>query len=279
MSVSMFGMQAQTAQEMALSVMRFFSKYTLSLIGSAIILIVGWFFAILVGKFLKRKLIKHRADVTIIKFLVQIVEISVVMVALLIALGNLGITIAPFIAGLGVLGFGTSFALQGPLSNYAAGVSLIFTKPFKVGDIIEFGEYVGQVEDITLARVIIITLDGTRIVIPNKKIIGEVLHNYSDFKRLDIKVGVSYSSDVDKAIRIVKDQKNVSQKPQPKVGISELADSNINIYARIWCKQTDYWDLLFTINKAIHDKFGKEGVVIPFPQRDVHLYNNKKEDS
>ncbi|MCX5656980.1 MAG: mechanosensitive ion channel family protein [Candidatus Omnitrophica bacterium] len=283
MSISMFGMQAQTAQEMASSVIRFFSKYTLSLIGSAIILIVGWLFAILVGKFLKRKLIKHRADVTIIKFLVQIVEISVVMVALLTALGNLGITIAPFIAGLGVLGFGTSFALQGPLSNYAAGVSLIFTKPFEVGDIIEFGEYVGQVEDITLARVIIMTLDGTRIIIPNKKIIGEVLHNYSDFKQLDIKVGVSYNSDVDKAIRIVKDiisdQKNVSQKPPPKVGISELADSSINIYARIWCKQTDYWDLLFTINKEIYNKFGKEGVVIPFPQRDVHLYNNKKEDS
>jgi len=117
----------------------------------------------------KRMLVKRNADVTITKFLVDIIVIFMVSIAALLALENFGITIAPFIAGLSVIGFGTSFALQGPLSNYAAGATLVFTKPFKVGDIMEIGDCVGQVEDMTLARTIIKTLDGTRVIIPNKR--------------------------------------------------------------------------------------------------------------
>lgn len=280
MGGSMFGMQMMTAQEIASKVMRFFQKYTFTLIGSIVIVAAGWLLAVLIGRFLRRMLLKRNADVTITKFLVDIVRVSIIAFAALIALGNFGITIAPFIAGLSVIGLGTSFALQGPLSNYAAGATLVFTKPFKVGDIMEIGEWVGQVEDMTLARTLIKTLDGTRIVIPNKKIIGEVIHNYADYKKLDIKVGIGYNTDVDKAISLVKgviaNQKLISSKPQPKVGISEFADSSIMIYARLWCRQSDYWDLMFAVNKAIYDEFRKSGVDIPFPQRDVHIYNDGK---
>ena len=143
----------------------------------------------------------------------------------------------------GVIGFGTSFALQGPLSNYAAGITLIFTKPFKVGDIIEVSSVMGEVMDMTLARTQVKTVDGTQIVIPNKHIVGEVIHNYSNFKKLDITVGVSYDSDMEQAINVVKNivkaEPRIAQNPEPKIGISEFADSSINIYSRLWCKQKD----------------------------------------
>jgi small conductance mechanosensitive channel len=207
------------------------------------------------------------------------VKVIIIAFFALIALGKFGITIAPFIAGLSVVGFGTSFALQGPLSNYAAGVSLIFTKPFKVGDIIEVTGVMGEVQDMTLARTELKTVDGTKIVIPNKQIIGEIIHNYSELKKVDITVGVSYDSDMDKAIKVVKEvingDKRVSREPESKIGISEFADSSINIYARIWCKQAEYWDVMFDINKGINDAFNKNNITIPFPQRDIHVYSQK----
>jgi len=277
---SLFSAQMRTSQEIIAIVMEFFVKYSLNLLGSTIVLCAGWIVAKFIGAFVRGLLIRRHADVTITKFLVGILKALILTCALLVALGNFGITIFPFIAGLSVLGFGTSFALQGPLSNYAAGATLVFTKPFRVGDIVEVGEWVGEVEDMTLARTMIKTVDGTRVVIPNKKIIGEVLHNYSEFKKLDIKVGVSYGTDMDKAVALVKkiisDDRRVTQRPQPKVGISELGESGVVIYARIWCKQSDYWDLMFDVNKSIYDTFKKNSVTIPFPQRDVHLYNEKK---
>jgi small conductance mechanosensitive channel len=275
MGSSLFGMQARTAQEMAYIAMSFISKNILNIAGSLIMLVVGWFVAKLLANLLKFILLKNNADITITKFLADVLKCSVMVVVLLIALGNFGITIAPFVAGLGAAGFGLSFAFQGPLSNYAAGATLIFTKPFKVGDILEVNNQIGQVEDMTLARTIILTLDGTRIIVPNKKIIGEIMHNYSQFKKLDIKVGVSYSSDIEKAVRLVKgvveQDKRVARKPEPKIGVSNFADSSITVYARIWCKQADYWDVMFAMHQAIFESFKNNGITIPFPQRDVHM--------
>jgi small conductance mechanosensitive channel len=280
MNAQLFGLQARTAQEIAYICLDFISKNTVNIIGGVIILAVGWFIAKVVGKAIQLLLLRRKADVTITKFFVDIVKLLILFTALLIALGNFGITIAPFIAGLGALGFGASFALQGPLSNYAAGATLVFTKPFKVGDILEVGGHVGEVEDMTLARTIMRTLDGTRIVIPNKKIIGEIMHNYSDCKKVDIKVGVAYYSDMDRAIIAVKQavhaNKKVAPKPQPKIGISEFADSGVIIYARLWCAQADYWDVLFDVNKRIFEEFKKTGIVIPYPQRDVNIISKEK---
>ena len=271
----MFGFQMKTAQEMAYIAMDFISKNILNIIGSIIVLAGGWILAKFLGKILQFFLLRRKADVTITKFLVDILKLLVMCGAILITLGNFGITIAPFIAGLGAVGIGASFALQGPLSNYAAGATLIFTKPFKVGDILEVNGQVGEVVDMTLARTIMRTLDGTLVIIPNKKVIGEIIHNYAEFKLLNINVGVAYLSDTDKVIRLVKEvvssNKRVINKPAPKVGISEFGDSSINIYARVWCRQSDYWDLMFDINKAILDAFRKNSITIPFPQREVKI--------
>jgi len=230
-----------------------------------------------VGNLAARLLQKKHVDVVVSKFLVGGVKLAILTFAFIVALGKFGIEIAPLIAGISVVGFGTSFALQGPLSNYASGATLIFTKPFKVGEIIEVAGVMGEVLDMKLPRTEIKTVDGNTIVIPNKHIIGEIIHNYSTAKRLDIRVGVSYKSDMDKAIGIVRDviKKDARVIKEPNVGISEFADSSVNIYARVWCKQDDYWNVLFSINKNIFDEFNKQGVEIPFPQRDVHIIENK----
>ena len=210
-------------------------------------------------------------------FLVGGVKLVIMAFAVIVALGKFGIEIAPLIAGISVVGFGTSFALQGPLSNYASGATLIFTKPFKVGDIIEVAGVMGEVLDMKLPRTEIKTVDGNTIVIPNKHIIGEIIQNYSMAKKLDISIGVSYSTDMDKAIGIVRDvikkEEKVLSTKEPKVGITEFADSSVNIFARLWCAQDDYWDVKFNVNKHIFEAFNKEGIDIPFPQRDVHVIN------
>lgn len=254
-------------------------KYGFQVFGGMIVLIIGWILGNYVEKLVKQFLNKKHIDLTVTKFLGLLSKWIVVAMALLVALGKFGIEIAPFIAGLSVIGFATSFALQGPLSNYAAGATLIFTKPFKVGDIIEVAGVVGEVEDMTLPRTEIRTVDGTKYYVPNKHIIGEIIHNFSEFKRVDIDVGVSYNTDVDKAIRainkVLKSEARVMTTPEPRVGISAFADSAINLHGRFWTKQVNYWEVLFDVNKAILAEFNKNDIVIPFPQRDVYLYQKK----
>lgn len=280
MGSSLFGMQARTAQELAYIAMDFISKNIANIIGSIIILAVAWAIALFLGSAVKFLLLRRNADITITKFLVDILRFLIICVALLIALGNFGITIAPFVAGLGAAGFGLSFAFQGPLSNYASGATLIFTKPFRVGDVLEVNGQVGLVENMTLARTLIRTVDGAQIVIPNRKIIGEMMLIHSRFRRIDIKVGVSYGSDIDKTLRLVRAvvdaDKRITRDPRPVTGVLEFADSSIIIYARIWCPRTEYWDVTFDVNKAIMDSFRDNGVTIPFPQRDVHIVTKEK---
>ncbi len=272
--------QATTVHKLIDIILEAVVKYSFQVLGGIIVLVVGWFIAKIVCRFVQTFLERHNVDVTVVKFLIGTTRLIIMAFAGLVALGKFGIEIAPFIAGLSVVGFGTSFALQGPLSNYAAGASLIFTKPFKVGDIIEVVGVMGEVQDMTLPRTILKTVDGTMIVIPNKHIIGEIIHNFLDLKRVDIKVGVGYKSDVEKAIHIIEgvisQEKRIFRNEQkPKVGISEFAESSVNLYARIWCKQADYWDVLFDLNKKILAEFNRQQIEIPFPQRDVHMIEGK----
>lgn len=267
--------QIETAKKLIDIIAEFLIKYSFQVIGGLIVLFIGWLVARQVARITNRFLRTKNIDITVSKFIVASVKVLILSFALIVALGKFGIEIAPLIAGLSVAGVGIGFALQGPLSNIAAGISLIFTKPFKVGDIVEVVEQVGEVVDIKLARTELKTVDGTTIIIPNKHIIGEIIENFSTFKRLDIKVGVSYSSDMDKVISVVKnviheESRIVSE--NAKIGIEEFGDSSVNIYARVWCKQDNYWSVLFDVNKKILEVFKKNNIEIPFPQRDVHLY-------
>ncbi|MDP8212854.1 MAG: mechanosensitive ion channel family protein [Candidatus Zapsychrus exili] len=265
--------QLDTVKNLVQVITEFGVKYSFQVIGGLIVLALGWVVAGYIGKIIIGMLEKKNVDVTVSKFLVGTVKFIIIAFAGIVALGKFGIEIAPLIAGVSVAGFGLSFALQGPLSNYASGATLIFTKPFKVGEIIEVAGVMGEVTDMKLPRTEIRTMDGDLVFIPNKHIVGEVIHNYSTDKRLDLNVGVSYSADIGRAIKIVEDSIKIDKRVTkgPKVGITEFADSSVNIYARVWCRQDDYLDVMFDANKNIFDSLKKNNIEIPFPQRDVRI--------
>ncbi len=267
--------QWSTAKSLIDTLIDFCVKYSFQVIGGLIVLFLGWIVAGYVAKWLLKFFNKKAIDVTVSKFIVGIVKILIIVFAVIVALGKFGIEIAPLIAGISVVGFGTSFALQGTLSNFAAGISLIFTKPFKVGEIIEVAGVMGEVTDIKLPRTELKTIDGTKIVVPNNHIVGEIIQNYSDFKRMKVVIGISYSSNIQQAIQIVKEiveaDSRVINAKEAKIGVEEFADSSINICARLRVKQDEYFDTLFSINNQIFEKFSEANIEIPFPQRDVHL--------
>ena len=271
--------QVETVKKLATLIIEFFVKYSFQVLGGIIVLVLGWF----IGGFISRRLLLFfdgkKFDVTVSKFIAQCVKLMVMVFAVIVALGKFGIEIAPLIAGLSVAGFGLSFALQGPLSNYAAGVSLIFTKPFKVGDIVEVAGRTGEVLEIKLPRTELRTVDGVLIMIPNNDIVGEIIHNCSEFKRVDIEVGVAYSCDVDKAIQIIRDiikaDQRINQGAKAQIGIQGFGDSSVDLQARVWCPQDQYYQVLYEVNKKIFDAFNQNGIVIPFPQRDVHVIKNE----
>jgi small conductance mechanosensitive channel len=254
-------------------------KYSFQVLGGIIVLVGGWIIANFVARFVGNFLAKKKIDVTVAKYMVSVTKMVIMLFALIAALSKFGIEIAPFIAGLSVVGLGASLAMQGPISNYAAGAILIFTKPFKVGDLIEVINISGEVEDMTLPRTILKTVDGDTIVVPNKHIIGEIIHNSSDFKRVDLTVGVAYTSDVDLVIRLIKEtlkkDTRVNQSREPKVGITEFADSSIDIFVRFWCRQADFYDVKFAVNRSILQVLRDNKVTIPFPQREIRILDGK----
>ncbi len=251
-------------------------RYSFQIIGAIIILFVGWMLSRFASKMIRRALHQKKIDITVERFFVQMVRWMVFALALLLALSCLGVQVAPLIAGLSVAGVGIGLALQGPLSNYASGVTLIFTKPFKVGEIIEVAGVQGEVKDISLPRTELLGLDGSIIIIPNKHIIGEIIKNYSEYRKLEIEIGISYNSSVDLALRIIenilKNNKLIPSNQPIKVGIQGFGDSAINLRAFVWVSQSNYSDVKFAVNKAILDEFQRQGVVIPFPQMDIYLH-------
>lgn len=270
--------QLDTAKNLIQMITEFLVKYSFQVIGGIVVLVIGWMIAGFIANWIKKFLDSKNVDVTVTKFITGFIKVGVFSFAVIVAMGKFGIEIAPLIAGISVAGFGLSFALQGPLSNFAAGAVLIFTKPFKVGDIVEVAGEMGEIIDLKLARTDMRTVDGNLVVIPNKHIVGEIIHNFSDAKRVDVKVGVSYSADIGKSIKVVADVIAADERVirKAKTGISDFGDSSVNIYARVWCKQDNYWDVLFDLNKKIFDAFKKEGIEIPFPQRDVHIIQEGK---
>ena len=268
-------MEMTTTGRLMSLILEMIVKYGFQVLAGVIILIAGWLVAKFVAKFVADFLGKRRVDITVVKFVSGVAKLLVMAFALLVALGKFGIEVTPLIAGLSVAGVGVSLALQGTLSNYAAGTSLIFTKPFKVGDIIEVAGVMGEVEDINLGSTNLTRVDGVKVVVPNKHIIGEIIHNYSGLKGMDIRVGVSYSTDLQKAVGIIRSiigkEKRVVQEKEPQIGIAEFADSSVTLTVKLWCRQSDYLGVLFGINQGIFEEFRRNQIEIPFPQREVHL--------
>lgn len=268
-------------QKLIDTAIEFCVNYSFQVLGAIIILILGvvasnWVARILLSLFEKKKL-----DITLSKFLAGMAKILVLVFVILIALGKFGITIAPFIAALGALAFGASFALQGPLSNYGAGLTIILTRPFVVGNTITVANVSGVVEEVKLACTILTNEDGVKITIPNKHIVGEVLHNSLENKIVESVIGISYESDPEKAVEQVRQIlgkfEEVQQTPRPQVGIQEFADSSINIGYRYWVPTAKYFQVSYKVNSAVYKALQEAGINIPFPQRDVHIISQPRQ--
>ena len=221
---------------------------------------------------------KQEIDKTLETFVSNLVRIVLMVVVVIAAISQLGIETTSFIAIFGAAGLAVGLALQGSLSNFAAGVLIVLFRPYRVGDFIEGAGIAGVVEQVQILTTVLRTGDNKRIIVPNGQIMESIITNYSanDTRRVDMVVGVSYDDDLDKVRSVLEDlvaaEERILDDPACTIAVSELADSSVNFVVRPWVTTADYWGVKFDLTEAIKKRFDKEGISIPFPQRDVHLY-------
>ncbi len=267
--------EIKAAQKLIDIIIDFFANYSFQVVGAILILVIGFVVARVVASFLTKFFERKQFDITLSKFAVATAKGTVLAFAIIIAVGKFGITIAPFIAALAAMAFGASFAIQGPLSNYGAGLVIILSRPFVVGNTITVSNVSGVVDEIGLGATILKDEDGVKITIPNKHIVGEILHNSEERRIVEEIVGISYDSDPEKAIRTVKEAldgfQEITQTPPPQVGIQEFGDSSISIGLRYWVPSNQYFKIRYQVNLVVYQHLKARDIEIPFPQRDVHI--------
>jgi small conductance mechanosensitive channel len=253
-------------------------QYGLKVLAAILILIIGRYAAKGIRELIRRALQKGRVDETLVSFVSSLCYVAIMAFVIIAALGKLGVQTASFVAVLAAAGLAVGLALQGSLSNFAAGFLLIIFKPFKVGDFIEGGGVTGVVEEIGIFTTDLKSPDNKKIIVPNAKMTSDNIINYTakDVRRVDIVAGVSYGDDIDKVREvlagILAEDERILKDPAPTIGVLELAGSSVNFAVRPWVKPDDYWDVFFATQENIKKRFDAEGIKIPFPQQDVHLY-------
>jgi small conductance mechanosensitive channel len=244
-----------------------------------IIILVSWILAALIGKAVKKAVVRIVGASELLKdFIVNIIRKLIFIVGLVVALSMLGINIGPLLAAIGAAGFIVGFALQGTLSNFAAGIMILIYRPYDVGDLVEIGGTFGAVDAMTIVSTTLMTLDNQKVVVPNNMIWGDKITNAtgSDKRRVDMVFGIGYSDDIAKAQKILEEillkHEAILKDPEPIVKVHELSDSSVNFVVRPWVKTENYWDVHWDVTRAVKERFDAEGVSIPFPQRDVHMH-------
>jgi len=255
-------------------------NYGVKIIGAIVIIIVGFWLSRLTTKLLVKAFNNKKVDVTLTKFLSSIIKTVLYIVVILAALDTLEFKTTSFVAIIGAAGLAVGFALQGSLSNFASGVMLIIFRPFKVGQYIEAGGGSGTVEEIGIFTTKLHSPDNKLIIIPNAKLTGDNIINYSanSTRRVDMVFGIGYSDDIDKAREAINNllvnNTKILKDPAPSIIITELADSSVNFSVRPWVKTEDYWEVFAETHEAVKKKFDELNISIPFPQTDVHLFQN-----
>lgn len=252
-------------------IVRFGPKVLAALLVLAAGVVVSRYAARWLGKVLQR----IDLEPPVRQLLIRIASVLILLIFVIMALQNLGLELLPLIAGLGIAGAGIALAMQGVLGNVAAGLTIIFTKPFRVSEYISVAGVDGRVVTISLFSTTLDHADRSRVVIPNRKIVGEILHNYGQIRQLDITVGVAYGTDLDAALaaidEVLRGNARVLKDPAAVLQTSRLADSSIEIAIRPWVPVPDFGVATGEINKAVAESFNRKGIVIPFPQREVRL--------
>jgi len=245
------------------------------LLVALLILAAGYYVGRWVGRLADSMLAKLGLDEPLRVLLVRIVRILVLGLFLIMALQNLGVQLLPLIAGLGVAGAGVALAMQGVLGNLAAGLTILFTRPFHVGEYISIAGEEGTVDEIKLFNTVLSHPDRSRVVIPNRKIVGEILHNFGAMRQLDVVVNVAYDTDVKLALATIQDllrtHPKILQEPEPVVRVLTLADSSIRIAICPWAAVADFNAASIDVTQAVLESFRAHGIVIPLPQREVRL--------
>ena len=257
-------------------------EFGLQLLGAIVVLIIGFYIIKFIGKTVGKSMGKSKLDPSVQEFLRKLIVISLNVILVIIVASMVGIQTASLVAVVGAISLAIGFALQGSLANFAGGVILLFLKPFRVGDFItsEDGK-MGTVTEIQLFYTVLNTPTNQRVVVPNGQLSNNAITNYSfhDTRRLDVTFGIGYSDDIDKAKAILRDiaesDERTLKDPAPMFAVEALGDSSVNLRYRIWVKSSDYWDISFEIHEKVKKAFDAAGISIPFPQRDVHLFQEK----
>jgi len=245
------------------------------LLVATLILIAGFVVSRWVARWFARALSRIDLEPPVRMLLMRVVRLLVVMLFVIMALQNMGVELLPLLAGLSVAGAAVALATQGVLSNVAAGLTIIFTKPFRVGQYVQIVGVEGQVETITLFSTTLSHTDRSMIVIPNRKVVGEILHNYGRIRQLDVAVGVAYDTDLNSALaaiqEILRSNPRVLKDPAPFIQTTQLGNSAVVVAVKPWVSVADFGDATGEINKAIVETFRGRGIVIPYPQHEVRL--------
>jgi small conductance mechanosensitive channel len=273
------GDHLQTLDQVKASVIDMAIRFGPKLLVAIIILVAGYMVGRWVGRLLERLLVRFKLEPPVRSLLVRMIHILVLGLFAIMALQNLGVELLPLIAGLGVAGAGVALAMQGVLGNVVAGLTIIFTQPFHVGDYISIAKEEGEVLDISMSSTTLGHTDRSKVVIPNRKIVGEILHNYGRIRQLNLVVGVSYGTDVNVALsavdEILKSDPRVLREPAPWIGVTRLADSSVIVSVKPWVNVPDYDAAVSEVNKAILTTFRAQNVVIPLPQREVRMLGSE----
>jgi len=267
--------------ELLQSGMDLLMQYGPKLLAAIAIFLIGKMVANGVKRMVSRVMTKGNVDPLIIGFTSSLVYIGMMVFVVMAALGQIGIQTTSFIAILGAAGLAIGLALQGSLANFAAGFLLIIFRPFKVGDVVEAAGVTGKVDVIQIFTTTLKTPDNKTIIIPNAKLSGDNIINYStqETRRVDMTVGVSYDADLKEVRNILEDivskDERILKDPAHQIVVGELADNSVNFFVRVWVKSADYWDVYFGCNETVKLRLDEAGIGIPYPQRDVHLYEHK----
>ncbi|MCK5706577.1 MAG: mechanosensitive ion channel [Candidatus Aureabacteria bacterium] len=271
----------ETLAKVGETLMGYVAKYGLDLVAAIVIFIVGKWLARVITNLIEKAMVKSKVDSTLVKFVKNLVYMGLLAFVVIAAVNKLGVQTTSFIAVLGAAGLAIGLALQGSLSNFASGVILIMFKPFKVGDFIEAGGVLGSVVEIQIFNTMLDHPDNRRIIVPNAQITGGTITNFSaiEKRRIDLVFGISYDDDMKKAKnileKIVTEDARILKDPAPVIAVSELADSSVNIVCRPFVKPGDYWAVRFDVTEKAKEQLEKNGISIPFPQTDIHVYENK----
>ncbi len=251
--------------------------FILNLVAAIIIYLVGKWLANTAAKLIRKMMEAAKTDKALIGFSANLVKYAILIFAIMAAIGRLGVQTTSFIAVLGAAGLAVGMALQGTLSNFAAGVMILLFRPFKIGDFIDAGGTMGSVKEIQIFNTILAHPDNRKIIMPNSQITGGIITNFSaiEQRRVDMVFGVSYDDDLKTAKQVLTDLVNADERilkdPAPVIAVSELGDSSVNIICRPWVKPADYWAVYWSMQEKAKVELEKAGCSIPFPQRDVHV--------